>query len=426
MINKDGERELAYVVKIDAIEPIEGSDNCEAADVGGWRVMVKKNTFKAGDLAIYFEIDSKVPNTEPFKFLEKKHFKIKSQKYTFGGKGNFLSQGLLMDFSDFPDLFFEDLATLNNLVWCYKKGVVNNDPATEVKVGDYMTKLLNVVYSVADDNRRKSKGPSKYERMYQRHLKLFKKFKFLRKIYSTKWGKRILFLFLGKKKDKRGWPVGRFPGVSKTDQERVENMIWVLEDKTPFIVTTKIDGTSCTYILEKKFFNHYEYYVCSRNVRMDDENQVNYHSEDENVYWQISKKFKIKEFLMKYIKDNNVDWVCLQGEGAGISEGGVGIQGNPHKMSTLRFFGFHLTDSVNGRIDILKAKKICNNANIEWVPIVNDNFILPDTIEEFKKQAEGDCEAPDSKGQREGYVYYKTTQPTFSFKNINNIYLLEH
>lgn len=26
-----GERELAYVVKIDAIEPIVGSDNCEAA-----------------------------------------------------------------------------------------------------------------------------------------------------------------------------------------------------------------------------------------------------------------------------------------------------------------------------------------------------------------------------------------------------------
>ena len=35
MINeKTGQRELAYVVNIDAIEPIVGSDNCEAAIVG--------------------------------------------------------------------------------------------------------------------------------------------------------------------------------------------------------------------------------------------------------------------------------------------------------------------------------------------------------------------------------------------------------
>ena len=36
MLNpKTNERELCYVVQIDAIEPIIGSDNCEAAVVGG-------------------------------------------------------------------------------------------------------------------------------------------------------------------------------------------------------------------------------------------------------------------------------------------------------------------------------------------------------------------------------------------------------
>ena len=71
MLNKDGTRELAYVVTIDKIEPIQGSDNCEAAIVGGWRVMVRKGTFKAGDLAIYFEIDSKLDTNKPeFAFLE--------------------------------------------------------------------------------------------------------------------------------------------------------------------------------------------------------------------------------------------------------------------------------------------------------------------------------------------------------------------
>lgn len=101
MLNKNGQRELCYVVTIDKIEPITGSDNCEAAVVGGWRIMTRKGTFKPGDLAIYFEIDSKVPETEVFAFLEKKHYKVKTQKYTFGGKGNFVSQGLLMHPKDF-------------------------------------------------------------------------------------------------------------------------------------------------------------------------------------------------------------------------------------------------------------------------------------------------------------------------------------
>ena len=52
MLNSNNERELAYVVKIDAVEPIVGSDNCEAAIVGGWRVMVRKGQFEPGDLAV--------------------------------------------------------------------------------------------------------------------------------------------------------------------------------------------------------------------------------------------------------------------------------------------------------------------------------------------------------------------------------------
>ena len=132
MLNpKTKERELAYVVNIDAIEPIIGSDNCEAAVVGGWRIMVRKNTYLPGSVAVYFEIDSKLPETEQYAFLASKHYKVKTQKYTFGGKGNFVSQGLLMSFSD--------------LGW----------EIDQHKVGDFVTKELGVVYSVADDNKRK-------------------------------------------------------------------------------------------------------------------------------------------------------------------------------------------------------------------------------------------------------------------------------
>ena len=128
MINKNTQmRELAYVVKIDAIEPIVGSDNCEAAVVGGWKVMVRKNTFQPNDLAIYFEIDSHVDTNKPeFAFLEKKHGNIKTQKYTFGGKNpGFYSQGLLMAAEDFG--------------W-------NEE---ELHEGDFLTEKLGVTYAVA-------------------------------------------------------------------------------------------------------------------------------------------------------------------------------------------------------------------------------------------------------------------------------------
>ena len=62
MLNANSERELAYVVIIDGIEPIPGYDRVEHAIVGGWRVIVQKDQFKVGDPAIYFEIDSRVPS----------------------------------------------------------------------------------------------------------------------------------------------------------------------------------------------------------------------------------------------------------------------------------------------------------------------------------------------------------------------------
>lgn len=400
MLNKKGNRELAYVVKIDAIEPIVGSDNCEAAVVGGWRVMTRKGTFKAGDKAVYFEIDSKTPETETFAFLAPKHYKVKTQKYTFGGKGLMISQGLLMSFEDFG--------------W----------DINAYEVGDFLTEILGVKYSVVEDNKRKA-SVDKYKRMAQRHAKLFKTNKLVQWLYARTWGKKLLFLFLGNKRDSAsGWPVEKFPGVSKTDQERCENMTWVLEDKTPYIVTQKCDGSSGTFILAKRPFGKYEFYVCSRNVRMFKPDQKCFYG-DNNYYWEAALKYDIENKMRNYLKENkDISFVCWQGEICA-----PGIQKNPHNLKDLHLYCFHMTDSKNGRYDIREAKKIWDKYNMETVPIVNENFILPNDFEEFKLQADGLYDASvcegDSTCPREGFVYYKTTDPTFSFKNVSREYLLK-
>lgn len=421
MLDSSGIRQLAYLVSIDSIEPIVGSDNCEAACVGGWRVMVRKGTFRPGEIAVYFEIDSKVDTTKPFfEFLAKKNGKIKTQRYTFGGKGLMISQGLLMSTDDFGWTQLTNTETGVSYVLIDGKRHYCNDDSR------FLTEQLGITYAAEEDNVRKAPSVDKYKKMAGRHPKIFK-MKIARWLMRRDWGKKLLFHFFGKKKDTAGsgWPVGKFPGVSKTDQERCENMPWILNDKTPYIVTQKCDGSSGTYILERIKKNKFEFYVCSRNVRMLNSGQECFYK-DKNYYWEVAKKYDIENKMKDYLTKNpDITFVCWQGEICA-----PGIQKNPHRLSGTHFYAFHMTDSKTGRFDIREAAKIWHDYGIETVPIVDTNYVLPDDFEEFKKSAdgvydesvcEGDCNCP-----REGFVYYKTTDPRFSFKNVSREYLLNH
>ena len=54
-------RKLASIRKISEIRPIANADAIECAVVDGWNVVVKRGEFIAGDLAVYFEVDSWIP-----------------------------------------------------------------------------------------------------------------------------------------------------------------------------------------------------------------------------------------------------------------------------------------------------------------------------------------------------------------------------
>ena len=191
MLNSKQERELTYVVTIDDILPIEGADRVEQAVVGGWHIMTRKGQFKPGDPAIYFEIDSKVPETEPFKFLEAKHYKIKTQKYF---KGTVISQGLLMSAEDFGWKIEYDTQDSSGDV-----PYICDDENEHHYVGGesrFLTKKLGVIYAVDEDNTRKAASADKYKKMAQRNGKLFSHQPF-RWLMKKEWGKKLLFLLFG-------------------------------------------------------------------------------------------------------------------------------------------------------------------------------------------------------------------------------------
>lgn len=401
----DGKRALAYTVIIDAIDEITGADNIALATVGGWKVIVKKDEFAPGDVAVFFEIDSKLPEEDRYAFMERKHYKVKTMKL---GKFNVVSQGLLMPLNKFPEL-----------------GIPDKTDGGVIDVGIDLTDTLHITYAEAEDNKRKAapNKDAKYQSMAIRHNKIFHQ-KWARWMMHREWGRKVMFLIFGRKKDNPKYFPKHFEFVHPTDEERVENMPWILESKEPWIKTTKLDGTSTTFILErkkhKKFWDKepYEFYVCSRNVRQLTHDQDCYH--ESNVYWEMAKKYNIKEH-MTIMLDTHPEWdyVALQGETVGET-----IQANPHKLTGRHFYAFNFITSDQGRWNSLLARDYLKAFSINWVPIINEEYYLPKDMEEMKLSADGPCELEGASGLREGYVY-RSVDGKHSFKNVSRQYLLK-
>ena len=404
MLNKEnGQRELAYIVTIDEIRPIPNYDRVEHARVGGWWIIVKKDEFKVGDLAVYIEVDSKVPEKEPFMFLEKKHFKVKTIKMC-----KVLSQGLLIH----PKEFGWKIINQNDKVVITGKGL--DDYAT---VGTFLTKELGITYATEEDNKRKANSVDKYKKMAQRRPKIFRQ-PWARWMMKREWGKKVMFFFFGKKKDKKGsWP----SWVKKTDEERVQNMTWILEDKTPWYATEKIDGTSTTFTM-KGFGRKREFYICSRNVVFDKPDKACFY--DTNVYLEMAAKYNIEEVLADLLDTfkDVFEYVTIQGETYG-----AGVQKRDYGIDYHDFMAFNLIVGYkDGRVKRYNPKEMTimlSKYNIPCVPIVSQDFILPDSVEELLDIAT-DKSAIDG-GMREGLVF-RSEDGVQSFKAVSNEFLLKY
>ena len=379
MLNEKNERELAYVVAIDEIQSIPNYDRVELATVGGWHIIVQKGQFKVGDKAVYIEVDSRVPIKEPFLFLEKRNYKVKTLKMC-----KCISQGLLMSFSDFG--WEEDTH----------------------KVGDFLTKELGITYAEAGDNDRKAPSANKYDKMKQRHKKLFKN-PIVKKIMKFKIGREIMFFFFGKKRDKKSaWPSHI---AEKTDVERIQNMISILQNKQPFVATEKIDGCSCSIMCEKKSSHKIKQYICSRNVVFENPNQKCYY--DTNVYYEVYNKYNLGEKIVQILKDYNFPNIALQ-----LEIYGGNIQKRDYSTKEHHIAIFHIV--INGvKLPMEEVVEICEKYNLPHVPILDTNYILPDTIEELQTYVESEMSQIDNL-PKEGIVFYdKTGQNYFKFVSPN-------
>jgi hypothetical protein len=406
MLNPNtNQRELAYVVTIDEIRPIPNYDRVEHARVGGWWIIVKKDQFKVGDLAIYIEVDSKVPEKEPFMFLDKRNFKVKTLKMC-----KVISQGLLMSPEDFE--------------WTVEDGDIftgkpHGPDAEYFQLGDFLTEVLGITYADAEDNRRKAPSADKYKKMAQRHGKLFAKQPF-RWLMKREWGKKLLFAFFGKKKDKKsGWPAW----VVKTDEERCQNMPWLFPGNPDeeWIATEKIDGTSTTFTM-KGFGKRREFYVCSRNVVFDKPDKKCFY--ETNVYTEMAEKYDIEKVMAELLFRWSAvcEFITIQGETYGES-----VQKRDYGLKEHKFMAFNVIlgyeDGSTKRLNPMEMVEMLEEFNIPCVPIVDEHFKIPATCDELLAAAAGESKIDG--GMREGLVF-RSYDGVKSFKAVSNEFLLKY
>lgn len=90
-------RQLASIQKIKKLEPITGADLILKATVLGWQLVVKKDEFNEGDLCVYIEIDSLLPDKPVFEFMKPRGMRVKTIRL----KGQ-ISQGICFPLSILP------------------------------------------------------------------------------------------------------------------------------------------------------------------------------------------------------------------------------------------------------------------------------------------------------------------------------------
>jgi hypothetical protein len=366
-------RKLATIKRIIEIRPIEKADNIEIACVDGWEVVVKKGEVNVGDLCVYIEIDSVLPDKPEFEFMRTREFKVKTIKL----RGQ-VSQGII-----FP---------LSILVGGNKLN--EGDDVTEViGVTEYDPQLVeenNAMSIVAKSNWLK------------------------RKMLRYAWYRRL---------KKSMTPDNVFPSwIGKTDEERIQNMPWVCDKYRgrTLTVTEKIDGQSSTYFVERHrclgIFIKYTFGVCSRNNRL--------YRPSDNSWWTVAKKLEIAKKLTSLSKHIKQD-VAIQGEIIGPK-----IQGNKYKREGYELYLYNVKARKYGKtypLDERTVVKVASEMDIPTVPRVGDIEIKDGmTVKDIIEMSNGQSRLANIK--REGIVLRYTEDPSMriSFKAISPEFLLKN
>lgn len=368
-------RNLASIQRVLSLEPIINADSIEKATVLGWQLVVKKDEFKVGDLCVYVEIDSILPEKPEFEFLRERKFRVKTIKL----RGQ-ISQGICFPLSILP---------------------VN----TKISEGLDVTEILGIKkWEPYQDEQQCQKQTAKilYPVWMPRWFQMFiHRFKFVRDYYRKNSGQKS------------------FPSlIPKTDETRVQ-VLQPLLDKyagTKCYITEKLDGSSLTvYQINGKFG------VCSRNIDLK--------KDANDKYWRAVLSYDLENKFKRYFPGENI---ALQGELIG-----EGIQGNKYHLKGHEIYFFNVFFIKHFKYGSMwDLVSICYKLDIKTVPVITEDYILSNSIPELVELSKGNSKLNGT--IREGIVIRPITEiedqslhcqlvkNRVSFKSVNPEFLLKY
>jgi RNA ligase (TIGR02306 family) len=200
------------------------------------------------------------------------------------------------------------------------------------------------------------------------------------------------------------WP------ISKTDEPRVQSeegsLLLARLLGNPYYMSLKLDGTSCTYIVDPR---DGEYHVCGRNY--------SYRRSPDHSFWKVSERYALEEKLRGL-------GVALQGEIVG-----PGIQKNRMGLPHVDFYAFNVVDVRTGlRLHLDEAIRVAAELGVPFVPVLERGDCFDYKASDLLEAAKGKYRDhfPDARKDqdREGIVV-RSLCASVSFKAINNDFLLK-
>ena len=411
---------LAHIEKIVKIYPIEGADKIEMCQVLDFHVVVKKGEFKTGDSVVYIEVDSILPdglqsdlkasydilkkelkkatgeriqeiekeiseilskNTRPeFEFLRQKKFIIKSLKYNFdnGFGGKIVSMGII-----FPTT------------------ILPND--IQISEGMDVTKILGIEKVVEDVEELNVQNDVDERSIIEKFLdNQFMKYKFYRKLKKKIKGEKI-----------SGKWLDIFPPRSDEENaQKIYSKIVESHGRENYYKSEKCEGQSVAfYLLQSSSFfgfgKKWNFGVCSRTRNLI--------TDDGSDFWKTAKELDAEKKLRKFGKN-----IFVRGERCAPK-----LQNNIYGFKGNRFFVFDVYDLDEQRLyNLDEMLEFCNTYGFEHVPILDDNYTIPETVQEILNESNG-YSVFGEKVLREGIVIRKKDNPKISFKARSPEYLLK-
>ena len=372
------ERRLAHIEKIEWIEPIDGADAIELCGVLGWQcVIAKKDKFNVGDVVVYIEVDSVVPERPEFEFLRDRKFRVRTIKL----RGQ-VSQGLVLPVA--------------NSVAVKESLIIGQDVTESLGITKYLTPS-------EQDEIAKQEEAIKLEK--NRLKKYMMRYSWFRRMFLSR-------------KQKSGFPYW----VQKTDEERIQNLgNKFIEDNSEKVVyvTEKIDYQSGTWTSKQvPSFNGILgriipikktlFVVASRNLQTNDKS---------SLYWKIAEKYDLESICKKHAG------IIIQGE-----QGDTKVQGNKYGIKEPKMWVFSVIMPDGKTLDYPEMESFCKQNKLDIVPYLGYYKLseIGTTVNDFVEFAKGKSTLKDI--HREGVVVrcIENGKKTISFKSINPDFLLKY